>query len=59
MCSNRKRRPRNSQDMHGMIPLISMTTTSVNGQIRKKSDLSCVGKIFHILFYLKRLKEHI
>jgi hypothetical protein len=31
-----------------------IATTSANGQIRKKSDLSCVGKLFSYIFNIRK-----
>ncbi len=53
MIPNRKRRYRNSQELYAADPSIPCSTTNVNGQIRKKPDLSCVGKLFHFIFFTK------
>lgn len=55
MFPNRKRRYRKSQEIHDT----NSTTCSVaspNGEIRKKSDLSCVGKLFFWSYFKNFLK---
>jgi hypothetical protein len=59
VCHNRKRRPRASQELYGSNTStdssIPFAKTSVNGQSRKKSDLSCVGKLFKCIFHYFQL----
>ncbi len=58
MCHSRKRRPRASQDMYdsntSTNSFVPFATTSGNGQSRKKSDLSCVGKLFFSTSEIKK-----